>query len=239
MTITKLTVDAVLFDMDGTLVDSTEGVVGAWETFAQTYVGLDVCTILNTSHGVRTIENLRKFCGIEDPKKLETEACRFEQAIVDSSQKNGRKGIVQLPGVRHIMEELLPGSKYPKPCWAICTSATAKYAASALNIAGVPVPDVMIVAEDVSHGKPAPDPYLLGAQKCGVSPERCLVVEDAPAGVRSGQAAGCQTLALCTSHSREQMLTAEAEFLVQDLSWVSMRRTNDGVEVTINTDGKL
>jgi len=96
-------VDAVLFDMDGTLVDSTEGVVGAWETFKETYPDIDVHAILSTAHGVRTVENLRIYCGINDFEELEREAVRFEQAIVDSSTKNGRKGIIMLPGVKDIM----------------------------------------------------------------------------------------------------------------------------------------
>ncbi|KAH7931200.1 HAD-like protein [Leucogyrophana mollusca] len=227
MSATTIHVDAVLFDMDGTLVDSTAGVVGAWETFAKSYPG---------SHGVRTVENLRKYCGITDEAELEKEAQRFEQAIVDSSKNDGRTGITMLPGVRAIMDEILPGKDLPNPCWAICTSATRVYASAALEVANIAVPDAFVVAEDVKQGKPHPDPYLLGAKKCGVSPERCLVVEDAPAGVLSGHAAGCQVLGLVTTHSREKMETCNPEYLVKNLSSVSMRRTDKGVEVTIFKD---
>ncbi|EGO02173.1 hypothetical protein SERLA73DRAFT_86389 [Serpula lacrymans var. lacrymans S7.3] len=236
MPTTILTVDAILFDMDGTLVDSTAGVVGAWETFAESYPGLDIHAILSTSHGVRTVENLKKHCGIQDDAELEKEAMRFEQAIIDSSTKNGRKGITLLSGVRPIMDELLPGKNYPKPCWAICTSATRNYASSALRVAGIAIPDVFVVAEDVKQGKPKPDPYLLGAQKCGVDPEKCLVIEDAPAGVRSGQAAGCKTLGLITTHTKAQMEGCNPDFLVNNLSSVSMKMTTNGIEVTINID---
>lgn len=235
MAVQKFVVEAVLFDMDGTLVDSTAGVVGAWETFAETYPGLNVTEILSTSHGVRTVENLKKHCGITDPDELEREASRFEKEIVNSSKKNGRRGIVQLPGVREIMAELLPGRSLPKPCWAICTSATRDYAAAALEMAGVPVPEAFVVAEDVEQGKPAPDPYLLGAKKAGADPKKCLVVEDAPAGIRSGQAAGCKTLALVTSHTREQMEATKPDYLVTNLASVTMKRIEAGVEVTIHT----
>jgi len=222
--------------MDGTLVDSTAGVVGAWEAFKEKYPQLDVDAVLSSSHGVRTVENLRIHCGIEDPEEQEREATRFEQAIVDNSTKNGRQGIVMLPGVREIMEELEEVGKQPNPRWAICTSATRTYATAALTKAGVPIPDAFVASEDVTKGKPEPDPYLLGAEKCGVDPTRCLVVEDAPAGIRSGRAAGCKTLALLTSHSRAQVEGANADFVVEDLSRVTMKKTNNGVEVTINTE---
>jgi len=233
---TTLHFDAILFDMDGTLVDSTDGVVGAWELFKEKYPDLDVTQVLSSAHGVRTVENLRRFCGVEDPEEQEREAKRFEEAIVTSSTRNGRRGIVALPGVPEIMAELGPVSKGPNPRWAICTSATRMYATAALQKAGVPHPEMFVASEDVQKGKPEPDPYLLGAKKCGVDPKNCLVVEDAPAGVKSGRAAGSKTLALLTSHTRAQVEEAQPDFVVKDLSSVTMKRTDKGVEVTINTD---
>ncbi|KAI9001364.1 phosphatase [Trametes punicea] len=228
--------DVILFDMDGTLVDSTDGVVGAWELFAEKYPGLDVTQVLSSSHGVRTVENLKLHCGITDPEELEREARRFEDAIVAESKKNGRQGIVALPGVHKIMQEIGHLCKLPQPRWAICTSATTSYAHAALKAAGIPVPDVFVVSEDVERGKPEPDPYLLGAKRCGVDPGRCLVVEDAPAGVRSGRAAGCKTLALITSHTREQIDEAKPDLVVPNLSRVAMKPVENGIEVTIHTD---
>lgn len=230
-------VDAVLFDMDGTLVDSTTGVIGAWETFAETYSGLDIQNILSSAHGVRTVDNLRKYCGLTSEAELEKEVARFEQAIVASSTANGRKGIILLPGVRSIIDELAPGKNNPKPCWAIVTSATHAYASAALKIGGIPIPDAFVTAEDVTQGKPYPDPYLLGAQKCGVSPGKCLVVEDAPSGVASGLAAGCAVIGLITSHTKEQMEAERPTYLVENLSSVSMKMgANGGIDVVINID---
>ncbi|KAG2156233.1 HAD-like domain-containing protein [Suillus clintonianus] len=230
-------VDAVLFDMDGTLVDSTAGVIGAWETFAETYPGLDVQKILSSSHGVRTVDNLKKYCGITSSVELEKEAARFEEAIVTSSKANGRNGITLLSGVRSIMDELVPGKNNPKPCWAIVTSATRAYASAALEISGIPVPDAFVTAEDVTQGKPYPDPYLLGAYKCGVPPGNCLVVEDAPSGVASGLAAGCAVIGLITSHTKEQMEAKHPTYLVENLSSVSMKMgANGGVDVVVNID---
>ncbi|KAG6821555.1 hypothetical protein H0H93_000064 [Arthromyces matolae] len=225
-----------LFDMDGTLVDSTAGVVGAWELFKQKYPTIDVHNILSctskdrlasygdklklriASHGIRTVDNLRKHCGIENPEELEREAQRFEDAIVLTSKEGGRQGIVQLPGVSDALAEIAQARHQPNPAWAICTSATRAYASSALRLADIPIPDVFIAAEDVTRGKPFPDPYLLGAQRCGVRAENCVVFEDAPSGIRSGNSAGCKTVGLLTTHSRKQVEEAKPNFIVKDLS---------------------
>ncbi|KAJ3488811.1 hypothetical protein NLI96_g2595 [Meripilus lineatus] len=233
---TILKFDAILFDMDGTLVDSAAGVHGAWNLFAQQYPGIDVHQILSSSHGVRTVDNLRIHCGVTDPDELEREAVRFEEAIVTSASQDGGKGIVALPGVMGIINEARSADWSPGPCWAICTSATRNYATKALGAAGLPVPDVFVVAEDVTQGKPEPDPYLLGAKKCGVEAARCLVVEDAPNGVRSGNSAGCTTLALLTTHPKEQVEASNPNYIVQDLSSVTMKRLEEGgVEVIIKS----
>jgi len=223
---TTLHFDAILFDMDGTLIDSTPGVVAAWELFAETYPAIDVPKILETTHGVRTVETLRRFCGITDPEKLELEVARFEDAIIT----NGRTGIVLLPGVRALIDNLRDSKR-----WTICTSATRGYGSAALNVVGIVAPEAIVFAEDVAQGKPKPDPYLLGAKRCGVRPENCLVVEDAPAGIQSGKAAGCQTLAVTTSHSRERMVASKADYLVDDLSSVTMVPDETGIKVTITT----
>ncbi|EAU84628.1 phosphatase [Coprinopsis cinerea okayama7 len=228
-----LTFDALLFDMDGTLVDSTAGVEGAWKVFKKSYPHIDVHDILSSAHGIRTVDNLKNYCGVTDPVQLENEAVRFEQAILSSASEDGGKGIVRLPGVEQIMKEIAPRRFHPNPLWAICTSATKPYASSALAVAGVPVPDVFVAAEDVEKGKPNPDPYLIGAARCNVDPKRCLVFEDAPSGIRSGRAAGCKTLALLTSHSREQVEAAQPDYIVKDLESVSIRVLEKGVEVTI------
>jgi len=227
--------DAILFDMDGTLIDSTAGVVGAWEEFAKMYPDINVKDILSSAHGVRTVENLRKYCGVTDPDELEREAQRFEMAIITSSTQNGRQGIVPLPGARAIIDSLAHYAKAPDARWTICTSAARAYGTAALEIVGIDMPEAIVFAEDVQQGKPSPDPYLLGAKRLGVHPAKCLVVEDAPAGVLSGRAAGCQTLAVVTSHSQEQMAAVNPTFIVPNLESVVMTISEAGVLVTITT----
>ncbi|KAJ2931606.1 hypothetical protein H1R20_g5534, partial [Candolleomyces eurysporus] len=173
MSETVLTVDAILFDMDGTLVDSTAGVEGAWHEFSKTYPGIDVHNILSSAHGIRTVDNLKNYCGIQDPELLEKEALRFEQAIISSASDNGGSGIVLLRGVAEALKQIESRRFLPKPLWCICTSATRDYATAALTVTKVPFPDVLVAAEDVEKGKPHPDPYLLGAQKLGVDPKNC------------------------------------------------------------------
>ncbi|KAF9534725.1 HAD-like domain-containing protein [Crepidotus variabilis] len=230
---TNLHFDAILFDMDGTLVDSAAGVEGAWNLFREAYPSIDVHDILSSSHGIRTVDNLRKHCGINDPVVLEREAVRFEEAIVSSASEGGRAGIVLLPGVKPIIEELASQRFLPKPRWAICTSATREYATSALNSAGILIPDVFITSEDVDNGKPHPDPFLRGAEKCGADPSKCLVLEDSPNGIRSGREAGCKTIGLLTTHSKDQVEAAKPDIIVKDLSAITMKLTDEGVKVTV------
>ncbi|KAG8928703.1 hypothetical protein FRC03_005789 [Tulasnella sp. 419] len=227
---TTITAKAILFDMDGTLIDSTAGVVGAWEYFAKQYPGLDVKEIIRTSHGVRTIDNLKKWCPDIPADELEDAVTQFEIEIVNSARRNeeeGRTGIVLLPGAKELIDIVGDSG------WAICTSAALTYATAALETVGIPIPPAFVVAEDVPRGKPFPDPYLLGAEKCGVDIAQCIVFEDAPSGVASGKAAGAKVIAVCTSHSRERMEQTEPDYLVDDLTWVTMRKTGDSIVVGI------
>lgn len=191
--------------------------------------------IIQLAHGVRTVENLKRFCGITDPEELEREATRFEMEIVSASKRNGRQGIIILPNVKATLAPLQNASpKEGKEIWAICTSATHAYANAALENTGIQRPTAFVAAEDVERGKPDPAPYLAGAQKCGVDVSACLVVEDAPNGIRSGKAAGAKVLAVLTSHSREAVEAAKPDWIVPDLTYVSFT-VNDGiVELTIN-----
>jgi len=120
------------------------------------------------------------------------------------------------------------------------TSATNVYTPKVLQRCGIPIPLAgYVTSNDVSNGKPHPDPYLAGAKKCGVDPTKCLVVEDAPSGIRAGHAAGAQTLAVCTSHTRQAIVDSGAnpDYIVRDLTRVSIRLVEGKVEVSIDEDG--
>ncbi|EEB90807.1 hypothetical protein MPER_10940 [Moniliophthora perniciosa FA553] len=210
---------AVLFDMDGTLIDSSGAVTAAWNLLKETgYDFLDLDDILASAHGYRTIDALRKWCKIKDEDLLKKEVQRFEEAILSNASKAEGGGIVALPGVKG----LLGGIQGFFP------PATFFYASKALPAAGLKTPINFVTAESVEKGKPAPDPYLLGAKLSNAPPETCIVVEDAPTGIRAGKAAGCMVLATCTSHKRAALEKEEPDFLVDDLSYVTASRNLDG-----------
>lgn len=223
--IVDINVESVLFDMDGTLINSSPAVVKAWTLFSETYP-LDLDDILKSAHGMRTIDVLKKWCHITDGPTLEKEVLRFETAILEAAEEIGRQtgasGIEVLPGVAKLLDDLSADKEVRggEEKWAICTSSTHFYAGRAIPIAGLPVPKVFVTADSVTRGKPFPDPYLLGASGCNASPFESLVVEDAPTGIRSGKASGARVLATCTSHSRASLEKERPDFLVEDLSHV-------------------
>ncbi|TFK40907.1 HAD-like domain-containing protein [Crucibulum laeve] len=220
------TVEAILFDMDGTLIDSTPGVLKAWETFSKDYSLGDSLAIAHATHGRRLYDTLREYCRIEDGAKLLDEVNRFEDEVL-------KGGPIALPGAAHLLSKLNSTSSQ----WAIVTSASNIYAPRALEIAGVPLPKVgLVTSNDVSHGKPHPEPYLAGAIRCGVDASKCLVVEDAVSGLKSGRAAGALTLAVCTSTSRKVILDSDAnpDYLVTDLRKVTTRVVDNMIEITID-----
>ncbi|KAJ7837173.1 HAD-like domain-containing protein [Mycena olivaceomarginata] len=224
---TTIVVDAVLFDMDGTLLDSTPGLEKAWATFCNDYHLGDPATVVHDTHGRRLYDTLKEYCHINDESKLQAEIDRFEEEVI-----NG--GPVRLPGVSALLAQLSSETAFG---WTIVTSATPNYAPRALERCGIPLPRAGIVtSSDVSQGKPHPDPYLAGAEKCGVDPKKCLVVEDAISGMLSGKAAGARVLAVCTSTPRNTILASGAapSYIVTDLSKVSARWIDNKVEVTID-----
>ncbi|KAJ3729108.1 HAD-like domain-containing protein [Lentinula guzmanii] len=209
--------------MDGTLIDSSPAVAAAWKLLKETgYEFLDLDHILRSAHGYRTIDALRKWCKIKDEELLKREVVRFENAILSNAQAKAGSGggIIALPGVSQFLDDIEASID--------SQHATHFYASQALPAAGLRIPKVFVTAESVTQGKPAPDPYLLGAKLNNVSPFDCIVVEDAPTGIRSGKASGALVLATCTSHTRESLERESPDFLVPNLSYVKASRNPDG-----------
>ncbi|KAJ1310148.1 hypothetical protein OPQ81_006893 [Rhizoctonia solani] len=199
----------------------------AWDQFGKDYPFLNVKKIIETSHGVRSIDTLRRWLRLDSEEKLNQEVTRFESEVI-------RHGLVLLPGVQDILDTLKEGQTEEHPGWTIVTSATRWYAPQALQSVGIPLPKHMVMAEDVERGKPNPDPYLQGAKNCKVDPKNCLVVEDAISGMRAGRAAGAKVLGVCTSGSRSTVEKGEPDYIVDNLTKVSVRWVGQKVEVTIN-----
>jgi len=190
----ELECDAVLFDLDGVLVDSTACTVRLWRRWAAEH-DLDHDEIMRVVHGRPTIETIR-FVAPHLP--AEEEATRFDAAeAFDTDGVTGIEGAAQL--VRFL----------PSDAWAVVTSGTRDTAMTRLTHTGLPIPSVLVTADDVNRGKPDPEAYLLAAAKLGVKPERCVVVEDAPVGVSAAHSAGMRVVAVETTHSQSELLEAD------------------------------
>lgn len=179
---------AILFDMDGTLVDSTAAVESLWTDFAAEH-GLDIAELLTYSHGRQTLDTLRQFLQ-HRPKELATLAAGLETQEIANTD-----GIVEIPGAATFLASL---GDIPH---AVVTSAGRALAISRLQAAGLPIPEVLIAAEDVLAGKPSPEGYLLAASALGVDIGNCVVFEDAPAGLQAAVNSGARTIVVGTHES--------------------------------------
>jgi sugar-phosphatase len=198
----SLTCHAILFDLDGVLLDSTSCIERHWQEWADKH-GLDLKKVLQNAHGVRTIETIRLVAPHLDAEK---EAAEFTaNEILDT------EGVVAIPGAKELMEHLPTGK------WAIVTSGGFELVQARLKKADLPMPKYIISADDVTQGKPSPQPYLMGANKLGIPVDQCVVVEDAPIGVRSGKAAGMRVIGIASTHPDKELLDVGVDFLVENL----------------------
>ena len=207
----------ILFDIDGTLVDSTATVERSWGIWAKEY-GADYQEVLKVCHGTRTEDTVARFVASQQ-RAAATARLLALQELADLD------GVVALPGARQLLDAL------PHGHWAAVTSGPRSLMAARLAAAGLPDPKLLIGAEDVSSGKPSPEGYLKAAAALGFEARECLVVEDAPAGVGAGRAAGAQVLAVTTTHHADEL--ADADVVVTDLSCVSLNVTDNGVDLLI------
>jgi sugar-phosphatase len=205
---------AILFDMDGVLMDSTPSVERVWRAWATTH-GFDPDEVAGQAHGRRSIETVRALAPELDAEK--------ENVLVEQMEIDDKEGVTALPGAAELLRQL------PSERFAIVTSATRPLAVARLGYAGIPVPLNMITAEDVIHGKPSPEPFLKGAALLGVAPADCLVFEDTPAGIASGRAAGMRAVALQTTYPSHQLQAANA--IIRNLADVKVTWRDDSIIV--------
>jgi HAD superfamily hydrolase (TIGR01509 family) len=196
---TTVVAEGVLFDMDGTLVHSTAVVERTWRSFAGRH-GLDIAQILAVSHGRRTEETVARFA----PAGVDVDA---EVRRIVAEEVGDTEGVVAVPGAAQLLAALPVGS------WALVTSAGRVLAEARMAAAGLPVPPVVVSAEDVTAGKPSPEGYLTAAGRLGVAPQRALVFEDAEAGLLAALASGARTVVVGESTA----LVAEGLDRVPDL----------------------
>ena len=196
---------AILVDLDGVLVDSTRSVERQWRIWAREQ-GIDGDKVMAVAHGVRTIEVIRAVA-----PHLDAEA---EVRKLESREADDRDGVVVMPGAVELVRSI------PEDRWCVVTSGTRRLASARLRLAGIPVPKVLVTAEDVAHGKPHPEPYLNGAELLGVNPAECLVIEDALAGIRSAHAAGTKVIALTSTYPGPAL--GEADAIIEKLTQIQV-----------------
>jgi len=181
-----------LFDLDGTLVNSKPAVERAWIKLAQeAQIPLEKMVGL---HGIPAEQSLRMLLEGRSEDEIRSWVDRIE--FLESSDT---AGVIAIPGAKNLLNELntrgIP--------WTIVTSCTIPLALSRVKAAGIEMPDHSVTFNDVKLGKPHPEPFILGAKRIGLEPNQCWVIEDAPAGVKSGKSAGCTVAAVLPSHLKE------------------------------------
>lgn len=197
---------AILFDLDGVLVDSTRQVDREWREWAK-HKGVDGDAIMAVAHGVRTIEVIRHVAPHLD---AETEA-----AAIENREASDQSGVVVMPGALELVRSIPDGR------WGVVTSGSKPLARNRLRHCGLPIPEVLVSSDDVAHGKPHPEPYLKGAAWLGLKPAECLVIEDAPAGIQSARAAAMQVIGLASTYPHAKLVEADA--IIQGFEQLEVR----------------
>jgi sugar-phosphatase len=185
---------AILFDLDGVLLDSTRAVTEQYTTWAREN-GLDPAEVMKAAHGVRTVEVIRRVAphldAVAETKKIE-------------DREAAASNVFAMPGAVELL------SSIPRGRWCVVTSGTRFLATTRMRRFGIPVPEQLVTAEDVMNGKPDPEPYRKGAELLKVDPATCVVVEDAPVGIRSAHAAGMKVISLPTTYPVAELHEADA-----------------------------
>ncbi|MGC1107985.1 MAG: HAD family hydrolase [Candidatus Acidiferrales bacterium] len=203
----------LLFDMDGVLLDSTPAVARVWHQWAIEH-GFNPEEVVRAAHGRPSLTTIREYLPGSDYETENREVERREIADLD--------GVAPLPGATELLQAL------PPERWSVVTSCTRPLAEVRIRAGGLPRPRFLVTSNDIENGKPAPEPYLKAAELLGFAPADCVVIEDAPAGVHSGKAAGCRVIALCTTMPEADLRSAGADWLVKDCSAITLRSDAHG-----------
>lgn len=204
---------AILFDLDGVLVDSTGSVEKHWRIWARAR-GIDENKVVAIAHGVRAIEVIRAVAPHLDAAE--------ELRLLEAAESGDHAGFAAMPGAIDLVQSV------PRGRWGVVTSGSRSLAADRLRSVGVPDPPVMVTADDVTNGKPHPEPYLKAAGRLDVLPSECLVIEDAPAGIRAALAGGMKVVALASTYDASRL--TDANVVVKKLA---------AIRVSSNGSGKL
>jgi mannitol-1-/sugar-/sorbitol-6-phosphatase len=203
----QLPAAALLFDLDGVLIDSTPAVARVWTRWALQH-GFDPADVVARAHGRPSLTTIRELLPDADHEA--------ENRIVERGEIDDLDGVIPLPGVLDLLVSIPPHR------WTIVTSCTRTLAEARIHHAGLPVPKQFITSTDIVHGKPDPEPYLKAASLLAVPPSGCLVFEDAPAGIRSGKGARAQVIAFRTTAADSDLRQAGADHIVDNAADVHL-----------------
>jgi len=206
---------AILFDLDGVLVDSTPSVARQWALWALEN-NVDPEKAVEVAHGRRTIESVKILAPHLD--------ALAETKKIESREVDDNEGVLVMPGAAELLKSL------PPERWCVVTSGTLRLATSRLKVGNLIVPSVLVSADDVVNGKPHPEPYLKGASLLNMRPADCLVIEDAPAGIAAAHAAGMKVVALMTTYPVSALEGADA--IVGALADVKVTVSADGLTIS-------
>ncbi len=217
---TEIRCSALLFDLDGVLINSTPAVTRVWKQWALEH-GFDPEEVVTRAHGRPSISTVRDYLPHADHEKENREVERREIADLE--------GVLPLPGAMELLASL------PRERWTIVTSCTRSLAEVRIKAAGLPLPEKMITSNDITHGKPDPEPYLKAASLLGFAIAECIVFEDVPAGIQSGKRAGARVMAYRTTTSEQALRQAGADWVLANSSEVRLIRTGQDVDLEIGT----
>lgn len=207
---------AILFDLDGVLVDSAECVEKTWREWARRH-RLDPDRVIALAHGRRAIETVRLIA-----PELSADA---ELAELAASEATTAEGVYEITGARELLERLPAGR------WGVVTSGIRSVAEFRLRYTRLPLPTVMICADEIRRGKPDPEGYLTAAERLGRAPADCVVIEDTPAGIESAQAAEMRVVAIATTYPLERLTGADA--VVERLTDLKVVNKGDEIQIDI------
>ncbi|PVU95038.1 hypothetical protein BB561_002090 [Smittium simulii] len=218
--VNQLVVSGILFDLDGTLIDTIECIEIYWRKLCDEY-SIDADELFSVCHGVQTIKLLERFF----PKEIANQKTVEE---LEYKVMNDTTGVFVVEGARELL------AKIPYTKWGIVTSGTHLMAVTRINQMKLTVPDCFFPSDKVSKSKPDPEGYIKGAQFLGLNPRDCVVFEDAIAGVKAGFSAGCTVIGILSSHTNEkQLIEAGATFCIRNYNDLEVKTENGKILISL------
>ena len=210
---------ALLFDLDGVLINSTPAVARVWRRWALEH-GFNPDEVVARAHGRPSLTTIREYLPNADH--------HLENREVERREIEDLEGVVPLPGALDLLASL------PEDRWTIVTSCTRPLAEVRIRAAGLPLPRKMITSNDIQHGKPNPEPYLRGASVLGFPAQECVVLEDVPAGVRAGKSAGARVIAFTTTVESSALGEAGADWILKNCGDIRVLDHAKGLHLTLD-----